>query len=112
MPEAPTHWPTDVTRFCQRLAERLAADHYEHPHAAALALAVRGRRGVTSDVMAGDLGIPLDLLEGVEAGQVPFDDLPAELVDAASALDGLELGRLLASEQVWRGYLREGAGEP
>jgi hypothetical protein len=94
MSDAPVRWPTDVTRFCFRLAERLAADHYRHPRAAAVALAVRGRRGVTAEVMARELGLPLDLLVAVEAGRVALADLPPELVAAAKTTDGLELGRL------------------
>lgn len=91
---AAPRWPTDVTLFCLRLAGRLAAEGYEHPLAAALALAVRGRHGVTTEAMAVELGLDPSRLAAIEAGEVAVDDLPPALVRAIDAVDGLERARL------------------
>lgn len=95
MPDAATpRWPTDVTLFCRRLAERLAGEGYEHPVVASLALAVRGRRGTTTEELAAELGLPPERLAAIEAGEVAVDDLPPALLAAIDALDGLDRTRV------------------
>ncbi|MDZ7731838.1 MAG: hypothetical protein U5R31_00855 [Acidimicrobiia bacterium] len=87
-------WRTDVTRFCERLAAGLEPERCAHPVAAAVALAVRGRRGVTADQFADQLGLDVAEIAAVEAGRVPLDELPVPLHEAAIATVGLDLAEL------------------
>lgn len=90
-------WSTDLTMLCERLAERLRAEGYPYPVAAAVALAVRGRQGVDAATFAGELGIELDVLHRVESGLVSLREFPGALLLLADHTDGLDLDRLLMS---------------
>jgi hypothetical protein len=90
----PTAWTTDLTRLCERLAERLAAEGARYPEAGAVALAVRGRAGVDRPTFADDLGLDPDELRRVERGEVPFDEFPAAIRQRAHREPRLDLRRL------------------
>ena len=90
-------WSVDLTALCERLAERLGAEGYAHPLAAAVALAVRGRQGVDADTFADELGIAPDELRRVESGLVPLHDFPGALLLLADHTAGLDLDRLTAA---------------
>ena len=51
-----SRWSTDVTLFCELLAERLAAEGAEHPLDASVAIAVRGRHGGDQAILEQRLG--------------------------------------------------------
>jgi len=87
-------WSTDLTRLCERLAERLAADGARYPVDAAVALAVRGRAGVDRRSFADDLGLDPDELGRMERGEVPFERFPPAIRLRAQAEPRLDLGRL------------------
>lgn len=90
----PSPWSTDLTALCERLARRLHSEGAAHPETAAVALAVRGHRGVDRAELAAELGISDDELAAVESGRVAWVDLPVALRDAAGRLPGLDLSRL------------------
>lgn len=87
-------WSTDLTRLCERLAERLRTEGARHPTSAAVALAVRGARGRTQEEYAADLGLAPAALDAVERGQVRWAEVPAALMRAAVRTEGLDLARL------------------
>jgi hypothetical protein len=87
-------WSVDLTGYCERLVERLADRGVAHPEAAAVALAVRGHRGVDQRTHAAELGLTSPELAVIEAGQVPYPQLPDRLVERARAVAGLDLSRL------------------
>lgn len=88
-------WATDVTRLCERLAERLAAEGAPFPVAGAVALAVRGEAGVDRVTFADELGIDPQELEHIEGGTVPFDQLPEVIRLMAATNSRLDLDHLL-----------------
>src|SRR5690606_17182764 len=84
----------DVTRLVERLAARLTSSRVRHPVAAAVAIACRGNAGVDQAVFAARLGVDVGTIAACEAGDVAFDDLPAELVADHDGLDLLALADL------------------
>ncbi len=90
----------DLTRLCERIAERCRADGVPHPVAAALSLAVRGVAGVDPERWSEMVGLPLELVESCEMGRVPFGDLPPEIGDAADEA-GLDLLALADLARAW-----------
>ena len=95
----------DVTRLVERLAARLARSHAPHPVAAAVAIACRGNAGLDTADFANRLGLAVSTVVACEAGAVPFDELPAELVADHDGLDLLALADLDAM------YAAEGVGD-
>lgn len=89
-----SRWSTDVTLFCELLAERLAAEGAEHPLDASVAIAVRGRHGGDQASFAVDLGLTVEELRDIEAGRRRFADFPPTLVLRARATEGLDLAAL------------------
>lgn len=87
-------WSTDVTRFCGRLADRMAADDCRFPVVAAVALAVRGRDGLDRQAFATSLGIDVEQLEQAEGGMLPLEELPRALVERARETLDLDWGDL------------------
>jgi len=89
-----SRWSTDVTRFCQLLAPRLAGDGAEHPLDASVAIAVRGRHGGDQAAFAAAIGLPVDELRAIESGARSFTEFPPKLVLRARATEGLDLAAL------------------
>lgn len=79
-----TGYTTDVRTLTERIAIRLAQAGAEHPVAAAVAIAVRGRRGLSQADFATQLGIGVDELIALESGAVGLADLPAVLREHVS----------------------------
>lgn len=84
----------DVVAFVERLAERLRQDGVAHPVAAAVALAARGRLRSDPEAFAGAVGLDPALLVRVEAGEVPFGELPDELTHWLDPVQLLQLAEL------------------
>jgi len=78
----------DVMALCVRLARRLREQGAPYPVAAALALAVRGRRAQHPVDFARAVGIDSVLLARIEAGEVAIGDWPDALVGAARGTPG------------------------
>jgi hypothetical protein len=91
----PETWPTDVTRLCERLAERLAGQGAPFPVAGAVALAVRGGAGVDRTHFAAELGLDPAELARAERGELPFEQLPEVIRLMATTDARLDLDRLL-----------------
>ena len=87
-------WSTDLTALCERLARRLRSEGAPHPEAAAVALAVRGAHGLDQADFAARIGASQPELAATEAGERPWDQLPAAITDEARAHPGLDLARL------------------
>ena len=93
----PSLWPADLTRVCERLAQRFAIDGAAHPVAAAVVVAARGHRAQTPEEFATEHQLPLEALSRAEAGETPWEDLPeiiAELLDDMPSIDLLALADL------------------
>jgi hypothetical protein len=88
-------WATDVTRLCERLAERLAREGAPFPGAGAVALAVRGGAGVDRSTFAAQLGLDPHELALAENGALPYEQLPEAIRQLASSESRLDLDRLL-----------------
>jgi len=88
--------PPDLTLLCERLAERLHRSGFAHPLEAAVALTVRGSREASLDDQARRLGLSSPHLASIEAGHLPFPDLPPRLLAAARDTGGLDLDRLMS----------------
>ncbi len=87
-------WSTDLTRLCERLAERLHAEGAEHPVEAAVALTARGHRGVGPDEFCEQIGVEPGALQAVEAGGVAWASFPPALELAIRDTPGIDLPRL------------------
>ena len=72
-------WSPDLTLACERLAERLHATGVTHPVAAAVALTARGHLGLSQSAFAERIGMSAARVAELEAGHVPFADLPDEV---------------------------------
>lgn len=90
------HSPRDLTLLCERLAQRLNRAGFAHPLEAAVALTVRGSRETGLDEQARRLGLSSAHLASIEAGRLPFPDLPPRLLAAARDTGGLDLDRLMS----------------
>ncbi|MEI7593632.1 MAG: hypothetical protein WCK41_10470 [Actinomycetes bacterium] len=88
---------SDMMLLCQKLGERMAADGAPHALAAAMTLAVRGLDGVDSYTFAKRTGIDHDALRRAEAGEVPFEELPAAIMNRAVAEPRLDVDWLRQS---------------
>ena len=95
-------WSADLTLCCERLAQRLHRAGAPHPLEAAVALAVRGVRGLSVEGFAVELGLDPDHLRTIEDGQLAFPDLPPSLLDAARHTQGLDLDRLASKRPARR----------
>lgn len=89
-----TPFEPDLSVLCLRLAKRLEDDGCEHAVEAAVALTVRGRRGLTSSALADHLGIDASVLVRVEAGELGVSAWPVELWQLVEA-DTPEFATLL-----------------
>ncbi len=84
-------WSSDLNLLCERLSERLAQDGAMHADAAALCVAVRGLAGTGAHEFAAELGLTAEELSRIETGEVPWDELPAEILRRAEAEPRLDL---------------------
>ena len=65
-----------------------------HADAAALCIAVRGLEGTSAREFAAELGLAAAELSRIETGEVPWDELPPEILRRAEAEPRLDLSRL------------------
>lgn len=85
------HWPSDLTRVCERLALHLDRSAVAHPVAAAVALAAGGHRGVDVTEFAAELGLSPDAVHRAEAGDIAWEELPDVIVDLLEAIPNTDL---------------------
>ena len=93
-------WPSDLTRVCERIADRLHRSGAIHPVAAAVALAARGHCGIGVDEFARTVGLSVDTVRSAEAGDIAWEELPdvlGSLVESIPSVDLLTLADLDAS---------------
>jgi hypothetical protein len=88
----PSMWSTDLTKLCERLAERLRAEGAPHPEPAAVALAVRGASGEDRHDFAIRLCLTDEALAHIERGEVSLDGWPLALIEEATTVGCLERG--------------------
>ena len=81
----------DLTGLCEKVAERLRREGFEHSVAAAAALAARGLSGLGPADFAHSIGLATSEVIAAEMGQVSFGDLPAPLGDILEAHPGVDL---------------------
>jgi hypothetical protein len=86
----PSMWSTDLTKLCERLAERLRAEGARHPEPAAVALAVRGASGEDRHDFATRLRLTDEELADIEHGEVSLELWPISLIDEATTVGCLE----------------------
>jgi hypothetical protein len=72
-------WEPDLSSMLLRLAQRLEEDGVAHPVEAAVALTVRGRRGVSRESMALELDVDEGTLARAEAGDLRVGQWPRAL---------------------------------
>jgi hypothetical protein len=87
-------YDVDAVAFVERLAERLRSRGLRHPVAAAVAQAARGRHGGAADRWSQHTGLEPDRLAALEAGAVPFAELPDPVVGWLTAAQLLQLAAL------------------
>lgn len=75
----PTAWQPDPAALLLRLARRLEDDGVTHPVEAAVALTVRGRRGLSRTAFARELGVDDLAVARAEAGEVRVGQWPEAL---------------------------------
>jgi hypothetical protein len=97
-PSTGANQPADQSWACERLAERLHTQGFVHPVAAAVALAARGHAVADVASFAIELGVDVGYWRRLEAGEVPYELLPAVLRRRASAIP-LDLVALAAVER-------------
>ena len=88
---------SDLTLLCLRLAEGFRLEGYEHPVAAAVAVAARGISGLGQTEFAERFGRSEVDVEATETGAVAFVELPAEvgnILEASQRFDLLQLADL------------------
>ena len=75
------HRPSDEIRSAlfEQLAERLRQRGYEHPEAAAAALAARGDSGLDRAAFAASTGLTTSEIEKAESGMMDLADLRQHL---------------------------------
>jgi hypothetical protein len=87
---------TDLTRLCERLAERLRCAGAEHPCVAAVALAVRGLAGLTVEEFALMTGVSGWRIDEIERGDSSWSDLPPGLLQRVACVElEIDLARVL-----------------
>lgn len=99
-------WPSDLTRVCERIADRLHRSGATHPVAAAVALAARGHLGLDIDGFARAVGLGVDTVRSAEAGDIAWEDLPDVLGAVVESMPSVDL---LALADLDAGYRDLGA---
>ena len=95
---------SDLTLLCLRLAEGFRPDEYEHPVAAAVAVAARGITGLGQMKFAERFGRSEADVDAAETGAVAFIDLSAEVGDLLEASQRFDLLQLAALDRAFRRY--------
>jgi hypothetical protein len=72
-------WEPDLSALLLRLAQRLEDDGVPHPVEAAVALTIRGRRGLSRRSMAAELELDEAALARAEAGELRVGQWPRSL---------------------------------
>lgn len=80
MTSPPDH-PADRTRQVERIASQKMLHDAPHPVAAAVAAEARAQLGLTQQHFADVHGLSIDDVLGIEAGHVPWEELPAVIGD-------------------------------
>ena len=92
----------DLTLLCLRLAEGFRLEGYEHPVAAAVAVAARGITGLGQTEFAERFGRSEVDVEATETGAVAFVELPAEVGDILEASQRFDLLQLADLDRAFR----------
>ena len=93
---------SDLTLLCLRLAEGFRLDEYEHPVAAAVAVAARGITGLGQMKFAERFGRSEADVDAAETGAVAFIDLSAEVGDLLEASQRFDLLQLADLDRAFR----------
>jgi hypothetical protein len=80
MTSPPDH-PADRTRQVERKASQKMLHDTPHPVAAAVAAEARAQLGLSQQHFADTHGLSIDHVVGIEAGQVPWEQLPSVIGD-------------------------------
>jgi len=70
----------------ERLSLRFAAQGFLHPRVAAVAITMRGIAGVELSVYAERVGVSVDVLRRIEAGELAAPDVPSALLAQPTCL--------------------------
>ncbi|MDG2908034.1 MAG: hypothetical protein P6D49_07005 [Acidimicrobiales bacterium] len=93
---------SDLTLLCLRLAEGFRPEGYQHPVAAAVAVAARGITGLGQTEFAERFGRSEVDVEAAETGAVAFVELPAEVGDILEASQRFDLLQLADLDRAFR----------